>query len=59
MAVQPITHATDCFSSIIEVEHQADKHGHILCPFIRVPAVLPELIDLGGELVDPLVALAQ
>jgi hypothetical protein len=31
----------------------------MLCVFIRVPAVLPELIDLGGELVDPLVALAQ
>jgi hypothetical protein len=26
---------------------------------IRVPAVLPQLIDFGGELVDPLVALAQ
>jgi hypothetical protein len=24
-----------------------------------VPAVLPQLIDLGGELVNPLVALAQ
>jgi hypothetical protein len=46
-------------NSIVEVEHQADKHGHILCPFIRMPAVLPQLIDLRGELVDPLIALAQ
>ena len=26
---------------------------------MRVSAVLPELIDLGGELVDPLVSLAS
>jgi hypothetical protein len=31
----------------------------MLCLFICVPAVLPELVDLGGELVDPLVSLAQ
>jgi hypothetical protein len=30
----------------------------MLCLFIRVPAVLPELIDLGGEFIDPLHALA-
>ena len=44
---------------MIDLKYQADEHGHMLRIFIRVPAVLPELIDLGGELVDPLVALAQ
>jgi hypothetical protein len=44
MVIQPIT--------IIEVEHRADEHCHIA-------AVFPQLVDLGGQFVDPLVALMQ
>jgi len=59
MAIHNTRHRLLVGNRIIEVEHQADKHGHVLRLLIRVSAVLPELIDLGGKLVDPLVALAQ